>query len=663
MLNIWSEQDAKRNLAQRLTNAINDRKDLERRWVACERTIFTTNGQTNYSDLMNNNISGFTENMDGGVDQGSTTVGINYAFKDLRFLHAQLSANPPSVVPQPNTNDPDDRRRADAANRLVKYALREYQMQENVDKANLNTLLYGTGITKDLWDPHGGDPLSFDESTGKYEMEGTYKISVPSVWDIYIDPDATKIDDILYVFERVLLNWEEVLYEYPEKKDLLKKYRLQNGEEAKTSEGFSGSILNKNNRYDSVELFEYWEKGTKANGFIGRYCLCTRDGDLISPLKENPEQYRAPANVPGEKKMPVAVLPYHFFTDIDVPDQVWGKSAVEYTVSLQDKLNRIDNLTLDNVQAHGVARLILPENAEVADSSITNSPYDIIKITGGQPLHFIPPMQLPTVITDLMIRYKSGIDDMYGVNESMFGQQSREQSGFSMQYATNQGNMIRRRLFNKYVLFVEQIYKRYLQIVQKKWSTSRTVKTLGKENAFEVKDIKGADIDGGYDLQVTYGTDLSLDPISRREEMLTLMPLFKEAGVSPRTMLGMLRLSELSSAYDKIEMANNRQREYFEKIISSGVYLPPEELEDHTNMLLFAYDYRMSTEFTLLDLNIKAEIIKHIRAREQMKAEELAAAQGSIPAAGPVTQDIAGGEISVQDIPAESDLPVLPVAG
>jgi len=38
---------------------------------------------------------------------------------------------------------------------------------------------------------------------------------------------------------------------------------------------------------------------------------------------------------------------------------------------------------------------------------------------------------------------------MAGVNDSMFGQQKREQSGFSMQYATNQGKMVRRRLFNK----------------------------------------------------------------------------------------------------------------------------------------------------------------------------------------------------------------------
>ena len=43
------------------------------------------------------------------------------------------------------------------------------------------------------------------------------------------------------------------------------------------------------------------------------------------------------------------------------------------------------------------------------------------------------------------------------VNESMFGQSSRETAGFTMQYATNQGNVIRRRLFNKYVLLTEAV--------------------------------------------------------------------------------------------------------------------------------------------------------------------------------------------------------------
>lgn len=618
-LQIWSNEDAVNNLYQRLHDAMEDRRLMELRWNDNERVIFNTSGQTqsaNVSFSLEDTYTGIA-----GVDQTDSSVGINYAFKNFRFIHAQLSANPPTVLPRPATNDPDDRRRADAADRMVRYALREYKLQEIVDQANLNTLLYGSGFTKSFWDVTKGDPLEMDDE-GNFTMEGDYCIKVPSVWDIYIDPDAACWEDVVWMFERIIISWEEAQFRFPDKLEMLEKYRKKRLDSSYEAPSQASASLIKNQRYDVVELYEYWEKGTPMNGFVGRHCICTRDGHLVSELMENPEQYIPHGKAKEDKRprLPVAVLPYQMFTDIDVPTSVWGKSSVEFSTAIQDNLNRIDNVTLENMQAHGIARLILPEGTEIADDSITNSPWDIIKITGSQPPHFMQPMPMPQVVPDLMARYKTGLDDMAGVNEAMFGQQSRETSGFSMQYATNQGNMIRRRLFNKYVLFVEEIYRSFLRIVQKHWEIPRTIRVLGKEKAFESIDIKGADLDGGYDLVVEYGASLSLDPTTRREEIITLMPLFEKAGVEPRQVMQMLKLNELSGLYDTIELAKDRQQEIFEEMIAQGIYIPPEELQDHGNMLTYAYYYLMTTEFKYLTDPEKSLIRRHVREREQLAA-------------------------------------------
>lgn len=638
---VWSEEEAQQKLYERLKSAREDRRWLELKWQDNERVIFNTTGSTqsaNISVSMEDTYTGVS-----GVDQSDTTVGINYAFKNYRFIHAQLSANPPTVIPRPTSNDPDDRRRADAADRLVRYALREYRMQEVVDTASANTLLYGTGFTKSFWDVSKGEPLELDDETGEFIMEGEFNIKVPNIWDVYIDPDASRWCDVSYIFERIVLPWEEAVFKFPEKIELLKKYRKERLDRSEAAGQQSESLI-KNPKYDVVELFEYWEKGTPMNGFLGRHCICTEQGHLITEMMANPERYSAPSGSKKDtrKRLAKAVLPYQIFTEIDVPNTVWGKSFVEYTTSLQDNLNRIDNVTLENMQAHGVARLILPEGAEIADDSITNSPWDIVKITGNQPPFFQSPMPMPQVVPDLMARYKMGLDDMSGVNESMFGQQSRETSGFSMQYATNQGNMIRRRLFNKYVLFVEDIYNNYLRIVQKHWEIPRTIKVLGKEKAFEAIDIKGADIDGGYDLVVEYGASLSLDPTTRREEILTLMPLFEKAGVEPRQIMQMLKLNELSSMYDTLELAKDRQREIFEEMIAKGVYIAPEELQDHKNMLSYAYYYLMTTEFKYLDESEKSLVRRHVRDREGLAAAGVAAPVLGGAAPGPAPQGIEG---------------------
>jgi hypothetical protein len=641
----WSTKEVqKKELGLRLRFAKEQRKNLvETAWDTNERTVYNTRGGN--SIAVGEVSADPTTMLAGGPNQSDSEIGTNYSFKNLRFIHAQLSANPPSVVPRPTSSDPEDKRRADAADRLVKYGLRQYKMQEKADLASLNCILYGTGFIKTMWDSEAGDIIGVDEE-GNVDCEGDFSITVPNTRDIFLDPDATCFEDVRFVFERIYMPYEQACYLYPEAKEILEQYRLKEGRDSNApDQSISSSLQHK--YYDSVELYQYWEKGLPVNAYLGRFCVCTKDGEPLTPMMENPEKYAAPSVKTGKKQIAKAVLPFHIFTDVDVPNQIYGKSFIEFGTNLQDNLNRLDSVLLETIQSHGIPRLVLPEGAEIADGSITNSPWDIVKMTGTQPPHFMEAMPLPAGMTELRGMIKNGIDDMGGVNESMFGQQSREQSGFSMQYATNQGNMIRRRLFNKYVLFIESVYKRYLQIIQKNWTTPRTILVLGKEKAFEAMDIRGADIDSGYDLVVEYGTSFSLDPTTRREEVLTLAPFMKEAGIKPREILGLLKLNDIAGAYDRAELAEDRQREIFEEMIASGLYIKPREMADHQFMLDYAYYYIMTTEFKYLSDEDKNLIEQHIKEREAIAASQAAAAAPQpMPPAGPLNMPMPGAPVS-----------------
>ena len=626
-IQVWSEAEAKKQLQQRLRDGRAHRIEFERRWQDNERTIYGNTGTEIYNSV-NLGFDYFS-----GPDQSTNQkISINYTFKNARFIHAQLSANPPTVVPRPTSNDPDDRRKADAADRLIRYALREYKLQEVVDRASLNAIIYGTGFTKTVWNPNLGEILETNPETGEMVLEGDFQVTVPNIWNVYFDPDAESWDEVRYVFERILIPFEEAIFRFPESRQILERFRIKSGDYNESSpynnkdENITTRSALRNPKYDVVELYEYWEKGLPQNGFLGRFCYCTMDGQVLGGVKPNPERYSPPARKGQTPRPGIAQLPYQVLTDIDVPNRIWGKSFIEWETGIQDLLNKIDNVAVDIMQAHGVSRLIVPESAEISPDSITNSPWDIIKYSGNIPPSYMEAMPMPNIIPQLQERYKVAIDDMAGVNDSMFGQQKREQSGFSMQYATNQGNMIRRRLFNKYVLFVEQIYKSFLRIIKSHWEIPRTIYVLGKEKAFEAMDVKGADIDGGYDLVVEYGASLSLDPTSRREEIITLMPLFEKAGVEPRNLLKMMKLNELSGMYDTLELASDRQREIFEEMIATGIYIPPRELQDHKNMLIFAYEYIMTTDFKYLADDSKLLIERHIREREQIAAQPAAAA-------------------------------------
>jgi len=652
---VWSQEEAEAQLKRRLQEAREGRRKYEATWRANERTVFPDlYGDLGPARSQQSMILGDGEDVSPEAASSDANVEINYVFKNWRYVHAQLSANPPSVIPCAVSNDMSDRRAADAADRLLRFARVEYDFQEKFDQWTSKVLLYGYAVAKTYWDPHAGELLDVNEETGDVVLDGDFKFNDINIWNFFPDPDAENEQTMNYAFERILVPYDEAVFRWPEQAQLLRANRIQAGELPSSygdaaDHGTINSSFQKR-KWDVVELYEYWEKGLPSNGMQGRFYICTRDGQILG-MDDclNPERYVPPRSTSkSPKKIPVAVLPYHVLTDIDVPDTLYGKSFVEYASVIQDKLNRIDSMTLDGAQAHGIPRLILPETADVAADSVTNSPWDVIKITGSQPLHYMQPMPLPEAMPLLMNRYKAGVDDMAGVNESMFGQQSREQSGFLMQNAVSQGNMIRYRLFNKYRRAVKQVYERFLMIVQKNWEVARTIRTLGKEKAFESMDIMGADIAGGYDLYVEYGASLSLDPTARRDEMLSMMPLFEKAGIEPRQILKMLKLNELSSAYDLLDLAYDRQREVFDEMIATNRYIAPEKLQDHKNMLAYCSMYLMTSDFKYLPIESKVLIRKHVVERQALLAAEGVAGGAAPPEAAselpaqPALPDLAG---------------------
>ena len=634
-LTAWDDQLAKKNIMKRYENAVTARRPYESKWRASEKAVYQSSNFGDFTEW------GFPLE---GVDESDADSNAVYLMKNLRFLHAQMSANPPSVAMKPTSSDQEDHRRADAADRWYRWALRKYQLQEHFDQLTLNTLIYGTGFMKVIWDSTKGDIIEFDEETGEIELEGDFGISVPSPFNVFFDPDAKVWPDVKWVVEKVFVDFDEALTKWPEKKE-----ELEAAKEAASEKTPYAGKQNTANQFNSVELWEYWETGLPSNGYLGRYCVMTPTGAIIEPCRPSPFRFRKAgtmrkildSDLPDDiieaklERLPhQALLPFHILTDIDVPNSIYGRSAVEYVSILQENLLKVDVATMDNIQAHGAARLVLPESAEI-DQSLSTSPWDVVKVSGNQPPHFMETPRLMPEMVSTRMNLIQGINDGFGVNDAMFGVQKRETSGTSMNLATNQGNLIRRRIFNKYVMVVESVAKSLLSLVVKHWDISRTISVLGKENALESVDLKGADIDGGYDVVGEYGASLSLDPMSRREEIMLLQPLFEKAGVPPRTSLKLMKLNELEGMYDRLTLAGNRQREIFDEMIGSGRYIAPQDLMDHENMISWALEYFMTSEFQYLDDSLKELCKQHIRDRVQLAAQEkLALSGGGGQAAG-----------------------------
>ncbi len=612
----------KRVLMRRFEGAKKFRGLLESIWKTNANIVMNDKGAVR--DQFNLTFDNVIELESGEVDTGASEVGLNITFKHLRFFHSQLAANPPSVVARPTSSDPGDQRKADAADRLCRHAMKDQNYQEKVDRMSLSMLMYGTGYLKQVWDPDLGDTYDFNEETSDITMDGDICAYSPAITDIWLDPDVNTWDKAKYVIERHKMSLEDAVFKWPEFE------RALEGASQGSEEHLKQSIFS--NKSEDVEpmvdVFEYYEKGLPVNGMAGRHVYFLEDYTLLGDLTKNPHYQRK--------------LPYHIFTYIDVPDMIYGKSVVEYVSTPQDMLNRLNSSILDNIQAHGVIRFMIPDNADLEDEAISNSSWDWIKYSGTQAPHYAPAPQMMTDIWKFKDSMELYIQDAFGINDSMLGIQRREQSAVSQQTSIESGTMIHRRLWKKYNMAIESIYKDYLGLVKENWDTPRIVLVMGKNKAFEAAELKGADISGGFDLDVDYGVSLPIDPNMRREAIMLLTPLFKEAGMSAKSILQKMKLNDLEGIQDVLELARDRQREDFDEMIANyregtPIYIEPREIQEHQGRLDYSYEYVETGEFKYLEEPLQELIYRNIRDREAMLQSQLQPAEGpdtSVAAAG-----------------------------
>jgi hypothetical protein len=198
-----------------------------------------------------------------------------------------------------------------------------------------------------------------------------------------------------------------------------------------------------------------------------------------------------------------------------------------------------------------------------------------------------------------------------------------------MSYASQNGQSLRARTFAKFVQYVEDLYRSLLLVVHEKWTTPRKITVEGKEKSYATMEFIASDIDSGYEFASKYGTDFSLDPNERRKEILELWPILQQLNMDMRQVASMLKLNEIDAMLATIDLAYDRQREIFDRMISDPMagYIAPEDLRDHKNMLAYGYNYLMTAEFDRIDnAAVKFNIERHIREREALESAKLAKA-------------------------------------
>lgn len=643
------------DIKDRFIDAVEYRKNLkEAQWAINEKSVYNRRSTMAASDLDTSEIGIRNRIMDQQAEMNDAPdVVINHAAQNVRLLHAQMSANPPVVNARPANTDLQSKRRAKAAGHVIEHGRKVYRIQEHVDLCNLSTILYGTGYMLTCWNPLDGKVKGYDPKTGEVEMTGDIRIYSPDVWNVWLDPMAERAGDIRFIIEKQRIPLDLAKAMFPKHwKQLLEQSNPTNGDSGTYAEGMK-DINRRQEQYCFV--YKYYEKGLPVNAMQGRFCFLDKAGEVIGKVDVNPYQFAEMINSVDEDdseaipQLPTAHLPLHILTDVDVPNQVYGNSHLDWTIEAQDNMNRLDSMRMDNVRAAGITRMIVPADSNIPEDRITDDAFEIITTEGNQYPSYINPPTLYGDVNVLRETLRGSIDELAGINDAMKGVSERETSGYQMTYATNQANMVRRRLFNKYILFVQDLYSFYLNVCIKHWDIPQTIQVIGLENAYTTMDIQGQDISSGYSISVDYGTNFSLDPTTKRQELLELKESLIEGGMTPQQFVEALALGDTENSVDMMQVCGTRQEEIFVRMIRENIYIAPLPKGDHAKYLAYANEYVDKAEFRDLTEQQQALIYKHIDEREKLvgsqaapdpaqgaaPANPMAAAMGGAPAGGP----------------------------
>ena len=613
----WTEADFNKYVEERWKRCQQDRRRFEDQWSLNERAFYNALGvQPQEGNITVQDLEKVeSEIQEKAVDD----IAINYIFQYIRYNHSLMSANPPEVVIKPYSNTMEDKQKAELAGHSKTYIRDQYNLVERTDERNLKTLTKGTGYLRMLFDSTKGDLIATEGD--QIWLEGDISVYSPSTWDIWLGP-ARNLDELPYFFERIKMDRDEAVMRWPEHKD---KILGQGGNRKRWGMSFFNKQDARSTDDSMVDVFLYLERGLAVNGLRGRRCYRLQDGTLL--------EY-------GDNKNPEAALGLDVLTDIDVEDELYGKSLIEYLEPIQEVLSALDTNDLANVAIHNVVRLIVDGDAEMDDEAVTDSTVDIIQLKNSPGLANIkyldPPGQMPDSVR-IRNQMFDGQKSIAGMNDAMTGQLSRETSGYQMDRSIESGNMVRRRLYNKYTKSTRNVYMFLLNLAINEWTLPKLIKVSGEDNTWFVKKVRGADIAGGWDIDAQYGRSFSLDPQTKRQEIMQLIPMLEKVPGFDYGSLARewgLDIFE-SSMFDRVRKAHKRQQKIFDDMISRWnklgmqAYVEPREFEDHINMYDYCRYFYMTEEFDKLDEDLQSLIEQHITERREYLAKEAAANQAA----------------------------------
>jgi hypothetical protein len=479
-----------------------------------------------------------------GIDE-EDRIAINMAFSTINVIFPALTVNHPKIEVLANQQEDEDR--AVISEAIVNYWWRHYDFRAPFRRATKDFLTVGHGWIKvgykyeEREESLGEDEMMEQQSSliGEADMfaaenpdmaadlptdeeikanliatktvvtEDRPTLERVSPFDMFVDPEATCMEDASWIAQRIVRPLEEVRSD--------KRYNYGPRRSIKADAVISSDWLSQDQRkkLDSdVERVTIWEYYDIANEMM---CVFTQGGDeyLVDP-----------------QEMPyVFGHPYEFIANYDVPDEFYPIGDLEMVEAPQQELNKTRSQMMNHRKKYGRkylyrASALGPEGRQGLESNEDNIAIEVID--DNQPLQdVIMPVPITPMAGDLY-QYsdiiQGDMDKVSGVNEYARGAtpeiRRTATEAAMIQDGANARSADKLSLIE---IAIGRIARKILQLAQQYMTGEQAARITGADGKQFWFKYSHEDIEGEFDFQVEGGSTQPQNETFRRQQAVAMM--------------------------------------------------------------------------------------------------------------------------------------------
>lgn len=563
----------------------------------------------------------------------------------VRVSIAKKTKNRPVFVATPYSDDQEDINAALLSERVLEYQWTNLDLTRKQRQALLWVDVAGAGFWKICWDNEVGNamevftmlddegvpqlmedemgrPLRTNRSDAQKAVEqglapeekerlgtkrihqGDVHVGVRSPFEIFPDPLCGEegLKHAEWVIEEVVHSQEYVRSHFDI--DLPADHNIGAG----VSEARSPGYMEDKDRARGVLLKEFWAEPSSAHA-KGKHVVWSKDNVVLL-----------------EEDIPYPWLPYEMFRGIPVPGRFWPDSIVTQLVSPQIELNKRKSQIAENAMRIANPPLLVSRQAVRQGEEIWNGlPGEKIFYDDTMPNsvpQFLQTPELPGYVREDIDRIQQAIQEISGQHDVSHGQVPTGVTAASAINLLQEADDTRLGPdIQDMEITLAGAGSKILQLVAAYYKDTRTIKIVGNEGAWDLRDFKGAHLKGNTDVEVQAGSGMPRSKAAKQAAMQDLLNLVMQYGVQvePRDLRKFFQDYEVGGLDRMFATlgADEGQVQRENQKLAAGEELKPNSFDNHPIHIAGHDEFRKSPRYEQLPGPLKANVDRHVAEHQQ----------------------------------------------